>query len=75
MWKKISCLFIMAFMVFVSFSYSINAGNEITNEPYDTKIDEVQGKQCFPGYSLHSFIFYDIIVIVYSMPNCKIKLI
>ena len=38
MWKKISYVFVMLFVVLVGFKFNVNAGNEITNEPYDTKV-------------------------------------
>ena len=44
MWKKISYVFVMLFVVLVGFKFNVNAGNEITNEPYDTKVVGLEGQ-------------------------------
>ena len=44
MWKKISYLFAFVLMVCLCANFNANAGNEITNEPYDTRVMGLEGK-------------------------------
>ena len=44
MWKKISYLCILLFIMCFCLNLNVNAGNEITNEPYDTKVMGLEGK-------------------------------
>ena len=44
MWKKISYLCILLFIMCFCLNFNVNAGNEITNEPYDTKVMGLEGK-------------------------------
>ena len=41
--KRISCLLMLMFACIFCFSFSANAANEITNEPYDTKVVGLEG--------------------------------
>ena len=41
--KKICYLFMLMFVCVLCFSFSANAANEITNEPYDTKVVGLEG--------------------------------
>lgn len=44
MWKKISYLFAFVLMVCLCANFNANAGNEITNEPYDTRVMGLEGQ-------------------------------
>lgn len=44
MWKKISYLCVLLFIMCFCLNLNVNAGNEITNEPYDTKVMGLEGK-------------------------------
>ena len=44
MWKKISYLFALLLMVCLCSNFNANAGNEITNEPYDTRVMGLEGE-------------------------------
>ena len=44
MWKKISYLFALLLMVCLCSNFNANAGNEITNEPYDTRVVGLEGQ-------------------------------
>lgn len=43
MWKRISLLFAMVFVAFICLDLNVGAGNEITNEPYETRILGLEG--------------------------------
>lgn len=44
MWKKISYLCVLLFIMCFCLNFNVNAGNEITNEPYDTKVMGLEGE-------------------------------
>lgn len=44
MWKRISLLFAMVFVAVMCLNLNVGAGNEITNEPYETKVLGLEGK-------------------------------
>ena len=43
MWKRISCLLAIVIMAVTCLTLNVGAGNEITNEPYDTKVLGLEG--------------------------------
>ena len=43
MWKRISCLLAIVVMAVACLSLNVGAGNEITNEPYETRVLGLEG--------------------------------